>query len=525
MKKVERLVRLAEHYEQIGRPDLAGEVDAIIATRFAQQLAPQPVGPGQPATLEQLRGELRARQQARATTMPRSKAQMDNSVFEQDPTAAAGQGTSNVVQTRPNKQTPPPAPANATPAVAPVPATATASTRLRRVAMPISRDEAVSLQEAFGPNTSLYEAYEPEEVIDPMGHGYEPGEEREDWAQPPADMAASIKHHLDSFLMDFEREGNASWGGDDGSMLRQQNDQRREWLTQILGRIRELGYGVVPMGTHDFQVVPVEQTSGDVQQMVEAMLPEDASWDEDDLEVDEADLADYRQRHDTDLMDYSAVNTSDNLMRLAGKDSPWFQQVIANMMSPTCPLCVKAATRLHDRMEGEMDFQEITNSIMRLLGKRGSLCGDENCPRQTEARGMVGESRPAVAKVSDVLLRTAEKLTTPPGYGNVDGFGGPAPQTQSQPQQIKDVPGFWQWFHKELAGGNGKDVDARRRYVQQRARGWMAPFVAPWAAKQYYDRALQYNPGQYPYLPTENELHRDDEAEEILTGKKPQGIW
>lgn len=112
-------------------------------------------------------------------------------------------------------------------------------------------------------------------------------------------------------------------------------------------------------------------------------------------------------------------------------------------------------------------------------------------------------------------VRVAENLTTPPGYGNVfDPDPARRPQVQSEPIQMKQIPGFWDWYRKELQPGRGKNVDARDQYVRQHASGWLNPFFRPWAAKEYYDKAIQYAPNEYPYLPSEKELETDARIEQ-----------
>lgn len=112
-------------------------------------------------------------------------------------------------------------------------------------------------------------------------------------------------------------------------------------------------------------------------------------------------------------------------------------------------------------------------------------------------------------------VRIAEDLTTPPGYGNVfDPDPARRPQVQSEPMRLKNIPGFLEWYNKELQPGRDKDVDARSRYVKQHAGGWLSPLFRPWAAKEYYDKALQYAPNEYPYLPSEKELELDERLEQ-----------
>lgn len=125
-------------------------------------------------------------------------------------------------------------------------------------------------------------------------------------------------------------------------------------------------------------------------------------------------------------------------------------------------------------------------------------------------------------------VRTAqvrENLTTPPGYGNVFD---PDPARRPQIQEPLDPwggtrddmkpnpPGFWDWYRKELQPGRGKDVDARDQFVRQHASGWLNPFFRPWAAKEYYDKAIQYRPNDYPYLPSEKELDTDNMYQQLM---------
>lgn len=112
-------------------------------------------------------------------------------------------------------------------------------------------------------------------------------------------------------------------------------------------------------------------------------------------------------------------------------------------------------------------------------------------------------------------VRTAQGLATPPysHAGNPDPMKWP--QRESYPDEPSDrikpnPPSFRDWYNKELQPGEDKNVDARDRYVRQHAKGWLDRYFRPWAAKEYYDKALQYSPGEYPYLPDEKELELEE---------------
>lgn len=146
----------------------------------------------------------------------------------------------------------------------------------------------------------------------------------------------------------------------------------------------------------------------------------------------------------------------------------------------------------------------------------------EGQPSIEEERSRMTQGASSLRKA----VRTAQ-MSTPPGYGNVfDPNPARRPQVQSEPidqmspeeQMMGGVkpnpPGFWDWYRKELQPGRGKNVDARDQYVRQHASGWLNPFFRPWAAKEYYDKAMQYAPNEYPYLPSEKELEMDARLEQ-----------
>ena len=165
--------------------------------------------------------------------------------------------------------------------------------------------------------------------------------------------------------------------------------------------------------------------------------------------------------------------------RLAHIDTQWFQQVIANLMSPTCPGCVQVATRLHDRMAdtGEMDFQEIAQSIMRLLGKKGSLCDDASCPRQTEAAGMSDqqpqqEMQQAFAASDHQFVRMATD-ECPKCHGSGNYIGGRF--TEENPGMCYKCKGTGRCSNLKAASSNSRFVRISQEMVEEQPIGQPHP--------------------------------------------------
>lgn len=230
------------------------------------------------------------------------------------------------------------------------------------------------------------------------------------------------------------------------------------------------------------------------------------------------------------------LDNLDLFNKLTGGEKPT-EELIKAVMNPSAE--VQYLIENIDQFGGRMPSREEVQRLMtsqRTAGKYSKACP---CCRQTDCRcdemckgtdcdylkgsqrkpqennpedwADYGADLPHQSSSLQKAIRTAQGRATAPYTHANDPDRSKHPQTQAPLAPTKQIPKFRDWYRKELQPGKDKNVDARSNYVKGRASGWANPYFRPWAAKEYYEKALRHSPGQYPYLPQEKELEADEQ--------------